>query len=64
MEEKTHNTNNSECATNHSNKSGNNPISEINSRTEVFNIQSSKSKPYDTNNMVKSSDSSESKNNK
>lgn len=33
-------------------------VGELNSRKQVFNIQSSGTKPYDTNNMLKPSGSS------
>ncbi len=37
-------------------------ISETNSIKQIFNIQSSGTKPYDTNNMLKSSDSNKTNN--
>jgi len=37
-------------------------VGEINSRLQVFNIQSSGTKPYDTSNMLKPSNSNKSNN--
>lgn len=45
----------------HSDGSGSVIIGEINSRTQVFNIQSSGTKPYDTSNMLKPSGSNNQK---
>lgn len=51
------NNNNINNTLQHSDDRGTVCIGEINSRKQVFNVQSSGTKPYDTSNMLKSSGS-------